>query len=331
MEIQALARKPEIGRDPMRVALLGFGTVGGGVYARLAAAKERYDVVAILVRDLRRHEVEGAVRRIMTTDPDAVFDASPDVVVEVMGGIDHASGLIQRALSSGADVATANKALMAREFDGLHELARTHDARLCYSAAVGGGVPMFETVDDVRAHARVAALEGVLNGTCNFVLDRMREGDDFAAAVRRAQELGFAEADPSADVDGWDAAEKLVLLVRRAFDAALDVNTVPRRSLRELTTDMVREANAKGLRWRQISRCRRDGDRLEATVDLEMVAADHPLFGVEGEDNALTVIDDGGASKMVQGKGAGRWPTASSVLADIEQLYASRITAHHAA
>ena len=238
----------------------------------------------------------------------------------MMGGADAPADLMADALEAGVHVVTANKAAVAKHYDRLHDAARRGGARLEYSAAVGGGAPMVETVRRLKPGG-VAAVEGVMNGTANFMLSKLGEGDAFEAALAEAQRLGFAEADPSADVDGHDAADKLSILVREAFDVALPPDRIAKASLSQVTPEMCAAAAEEGKVYKQIARARRlAGGEVEAEVVLEPVALEHPFADARNEQNRALVTDRSGQVHAVYGKGAGRWPTAAAVFADMMDI-----------
>ena len=206
------------GQAPLRVALLGCGTVGGAVLRHLLERRERYEVVGVAVRDRARAEAAGVARSLLVP-LDGLLARSPDVLLELAGGL-AVEPWLEEALWRGVHVVTANKALLAARGEPLRELARTRGVRLLSSAAVGGALPALETVGRLARRGPIRGLRGVLNGTSTFVLDRLASGDDLAAAVAEARRRGFAEADPSLDLDGTDAAQKLELLLREAFPDA---------------------------------------------------------------------------------------------------------------
>ncbi|MET1111816.1 MAG: homoserine dehydrogenase [Allosphingosinicella sp.] len=301
----------------LRVALLGCGAVGAGVLAFLRDRPDLFELNPVLVRDPGKHR--EAAR--FTSDPGEALAGDPDLVVELIGGADYAAGLLCSALRGGAHVVTANKAALARHYDTIHACARAGDARVAYSGAVGGGSPVLEAVKRLREGAGVAAIEGVMNGTANFLLARLAEGWAFDDAVARAQALGFAEADPSTDVDGHDAADKLSLLVRESFGVALPPERIARQSLRSVSPADVGSALERGEVLKQVGRCRILSDgRVEAEVRIESLPASHPLAGARNEENRFVLTGADGQRLEVYGKGAGRWPSAAAVFADIMDL-----------
>ena len=306
---------------PLRVVLLGLGTVGGGVYRHLLADAARFTVVGIGVRDGERHRAAGVPGALLSTDPWELIERPCDVVVEALPGSEPAARLVAASLSGGRHVVTANKAVMAEEGEWLARLAAAQGARLRWSAAVGGGVPMVEAVARAAAEGRIVAVEGVLNGTCNFVLDRMAAGSGRAAAVRLAQEKGFAEADPARDLDGRDAACKLRVLVRAAFGVELAAEDVERRGLDEVDDALLAEARDAGRVVRLVAACeRRPGGGVRATVAPRLLPATHFLAGARGEENRVAMERAGAPPLRLAGRGAGRWPTSESMMADLYDL-----------
>lgn len=304
----------------MRVSLLGCGAVGAGVLSFLQERPDLFELNPVLVRDLEKHD--EPVR--FTTDAVEALAGYPDLVIELLGGPDYPATLLCSALRSGASVVTANKATLAKHYDALHASVQVGGGSLAYSGAVGGGAPILETVARLDASGGVVAIEGVMNGTTNFLLGRLAAGDAFEDAVAEAQRLGFAEADPSADVDGHDAADKLSLLVRKCFGVALPPEEIARQSLRNVLPADVQAAQGRGEALKQVGRCRlRNDGSVEAEVRIECLPASHPLAGAVNEENRFVVTDAKGDLHEVYGKGAGCWPTAAAVFADVMDLQRS--------
>ena len=309
---------PPVRPEPVGVALLGLGTVGGGVMRHMLAAPDRYRVGPVLVRDPARHADKLTDPAVLTSDADAAIAPDTRLMIEVMGGLTAAADLIERALDRGISVVTANKALIARDGVRLRALADARGAMLLFSAAVGGGVPMLETVRRLAAGHEIASIAGVLNGTTNFMLDHIARGSTYDQALAEAQRLGFAEADPTADVGGHDAAQKLCLLCRIAFDPSLAIEAVEVSGIDILRQEPVEPEPGHALRL--VARAHREpGGRILARVGLESVPEGSPLAGVRDEQNVLIVQLADGQREVVWGRGAGRWPTAESVFADAEQ------------
>ncbi len=299
----------------LRVALLGCGAVGAGVLAFVRGRPDLFELNPVLVRNPERHGDPAQ----FTDRLEVALEARPDMVIELLGGADHPAEIMRSALRSGAQVVSANKAAIARHYDALKAAAAAGGGSLAYSAAVGGGTPVLELLG--RLDGRVVGIEGVMNGTANYLLSRLGEGCEFDDALEQAQLLGFAEADPSADLDGHDAADKLSLLAREAFGVALPPALIARQSLRDFTPQMAQAALARGEVLKQVGHRRvLAGGGIEAEVKIVALSADHPLAGALDEENRFLVEDMDGAVHHLHGKGAGRWPTAAAVFADVMDL-----------
>ena len=307
---------PVTKRRKLTVAVAGFGVVGGGVIARLLANPD-VDVVGVLVRDVNKPRDVAVDPALLTQDADALLALKPHLLVEALSDGSAGHALILKALSSGVDVVSANKQAISLDVAALYQQARDHDARLLYSAAVGGGSPMIETLRRARDAGPVAGFEAVLNGTVNFMLDRLSQGDGFDAALDAAKRAGFAEEDSSSDLEGLDAAAKVRLLAFEAFGAAPEADAIARDVL---GPDFVPAGPV-----RQISVCRRDGEALSARVGLDADPSDALFLDLNGERNALKVYGEDGRVWRCRGRGAGRWPTTESVLADVGDILRLRI------
>ena len=304
---------------PLRAVLLGCGTVGGGVLDGLRRALAGdVTVEAILVSRHRKGRAPGR----FFVEAESVFATGPRLVIDCLPDGELAERLLDQALLSGADIVSANKAVIARRPDFA---VRAHERGqiLRYAAAVGGELPVLETVSRIRGEGRaVLSVAGVVNGTSNFVLDRLAEGASLDTAIRAAQALGFAEADPSADLEGRDAAAKLTLISRAAFGA--DPDRVALQAIDEDTPERVREAASCGYRLRQVATLRATDSGIEASVSLTPRAPGDPLGDVRDEENAVRISCEGGDTILLTGRGAGREATASSVLSDIEAVIEAR-------
>jgi homoserine dehydrogenase len=287
------------------------------VLSALQSRPDLFRLNPVLVRDPSKpSRPQGAS---YTADLEEALGNDPDLVVEVIGGADKPAALMQKLLAAGVDVVTANKTAMAHHGPDLRAAAEASGADLRYSAAVGGGMPALETIDAYAGHIR--AIEGVMNGTANFLLSALAEGEDFADAVARAQALGFAEADPSADVDSHDAAEKLSLAIWHAFGVYRHPGDIAKASLRDVTPEQVQAAREKGEVLKQVARCSfsKTGG-LCADVSILPLRSDDPLARTVAEGNCVSLTLTNGEVVSVHGKGAGRWPTAASVFADIMDI-----------
>ncbi|MDA1263758.1 MAG: homoserine dehydrogenase [Planctomycetota bacterium] len=315
-----IALPPPARPAPLRVALIGLGSVGGGVYRELAADPEHFDVVSILVRDGLKEREEGALTGLVTTDPERLFVSEFDVLVELAGGVEPAGHWVHRALSMGRHVVTANKALLAERGVELATLAERGRVTLAGSASVGGSIPALEAAHRLGQRGDLIGFEGVLGGTANYVLDRMAEGISLPDAARRAREAGLAEADPRLDLDGTDAAQKLTLLARAAFGSDSPVRWLHRSGVGDTTVAEATRARRAGRALRLVASCQRTDAGLVASLRRRELPAEHPLFDVVDEENAVVFELGRGESIALRGRGAGRWPTVESVMADLFTL-----------
>ena len=310
---------PSVPDAPIRVAIAGCGVVGGGLLARLLG-DPRYQVTGVLVRDPKKPRDVAAPSDLFTADRDAFLAQKPDLLVEALSEGEAGHDLIRVALQAGIDVASANKQAISRDPAGLQAWAEEHKALLVYSAAVGGGAPMIETLRAARQAGPVARFEAVLNGTVNFMLDRLSAGADFADALADARVAGFAEEDPSSDLEGRDAAAKVRLLSFEAFGETPGEGSI--------TCDVLSDAfQPNGSPVRQIGACVKSEVGLDATVLLDRELEDPLFLALRGERNALKVYGEDGRVWSCKGRGAGRWPTTESVLADVADI----VRARHAA
>jgi homoserine dehydrogenase len=300
---------------PLRVGLLGLGTVGLGVYRHLAAHPDEFHITRIAVRHLERED--GTPLELLTQDPWEVVDSDCDLVVELIGGLWPAKELIEAALKSGKHVITANKLVISHWGDELRELAARNQVQLLYSGAVGGAVPMLERVQRIAETRGIRALSGVINGTTNFILDRLAEGVPRDQALCDAQRLGFAELDPTADLDGSDAAHKLALLAHAAFGSCVHPNNIERSGIEHFDAAAVHESAESGLAVRLVATLENRGNGVKATVEPQFVNRDHLFAQTRNEENCLQIHTETEEIIHISGKGAGRWPTAEAVMADI--------------
>lgn len=305
----AVARPGNASPRPLRVALAGCGVVGGGVLLRLLA-DARFKVVGVLVRDPCKARDTAIPEGLTVFDPAALLAREPDVVVEAISDASTGLALIRAALSRGVHIVSANKQAVGADLPALAALAGSTGARLLYSACVGGGAPLIETMRRARAHGVVVRIEAVLNGTCNFILNRIFEGQSFDAALSAARAAGFAEADPSSDLTGLDAAAKLVILSHEALKN-LGVDGLPRETL-------ARDTRLPTGQVRQMARF--DARTGEAGIALRAVDGDTLFADLPDEWNALRVATGDGRVFTARGRGAGRTPTTESVWADLIDL-----------
>jgi homoserine dehydrogenase len=297
--------------DPFRIGLLGRGTVGGA-FADLVA--ERADHVANITG--LRPEITGVLRR-SEGDFSTILDNS-DLVVELMGGLEPAREYVVRAMAAGKHVVTANKQLLAEHGEELWTVAREHGVQLRFEAAVGGVVPVVRVLQESLAGAHVERLHGIVNGTTNFILSRMAEtGAEYADALAEAQALGYAEADPTDDVTGKDAAAKMAILARLAFDTPVSLVDIPYEGIEHLTADDLEYARELGLGLKLIGTAERVDGGLSVRVHPAFLYGAHPLASINGPFNAVTIESPAITEITLSGPGAGGPQTASAVLGDV--------------
>lgn len=316
---------------PLRVAIAGLGTVGAAVADILTTRRDLIaarcgrpiDVVAVSARDRSRDrgvDLSGMAwfddAAVMATEADA------DVVLELIGGEDGiAKAVCENAIAAGRHVVTANKALLAIHGKALAQSAETAGVGLGYEASVAGGIPVIKALREGFAGNEISAIHGILNGTCNYILTTMREtGRDFDDVLAEAQELGYAEADPTFDVDGIDAAHKLALLASVAFGCEVDFESVHVEGIRHVSADDIAFAEELGFRIKLLGIANQTPEGIEQRVYPCMVPMNAPLAHVEGVFNAVVAEGDAVGTSVLQGRGAGAGPTASAVISDIADI-----------
>ncbi len=297
--------------DPFRIGLLGHGTVGGAFAELLDARADE-----IQARTGRRPELAGVLTRSRGTFED-ILEGS-DLIVEVMGGIEPARDYVLRALNAGRHVVTANKQLLAEHGEELWAAAREHGVRLRFEAAVAGVVPVIRVMQESLAGAYIERLHGIVNGTTNYILSEMaRTGEPYAAALADAQRLGYAEADPTDDVTGKDAAAKMAILARLAFGTPVTLDQVVYEGIEHITADDLAFARELGLGLKLLGTAERIGDGISVRVHPAFLYAGHPLASVSGPYNAVTIESPAITEITLSGPGAGGPQTASAVLGDV--------------
>ncbi len=318
---------------PVRLGILGCGNVGAALVKIVledqalieSQTGEVLEIAAIAVKDLSIERPEWIPRAVLTDDPVSVVrDPSIDIVVEVIGGHDPAKSLIEEALRFKKTVVTANKALLAEFGEELSLLARSHGRDVFFEAAVAGGIPLIRSLRVSLAAERVRRVTGIVNGTTNFILSRMSEdGVSYEDALKSAQELGYAEADPSADVEGMDASAKAAILASIAFGRKVQLKDVFREGITSVTLSDFAFAKRHGYTLKLLAICelveRSPGEEgsIAVRVHPAMVPVTHPLASVRDAFNAVFVEGDAVGELMFYGRGAGGMPTASAVLGDI--------------
>ena len=311
-------------KTPAKVALLGFGTVGSSV-ARLLAAGHLpgLQLAAIYNRDIARKRASEAALHIPTcvlwTDSfEDILVSEANVIVELAGGMEPAGEWVSRALAAGRSVVTANKQLIAQRGPELAALAARHGVQLLHGAAVAGGVPVIPGILQGLSGDEITRVSGILNGTCNFILSRMERGASYAVVLHEAQRLGYAEADPAADVDGFDARAKLCILARVALHAELDPEQVPTQSIAAIDAIDFAYAKELGCTIRQVSRAQREsGSTMYARVAPMLVPLDSPMAWSQGTQNMVVSTGRFGGDVVFSGHGAGGNATAVAVVSDL--------------
>jgi homoserine dehydrogenase len=323
-------------RATLKVALLGCGVVGAAVYRLLAEqsadlsarAGAALEVVGVAVRDPGRPRAAAVPPGLLTTDAGPlVTRPDVDIVIELMGGIEPARTLLLAALNAGKSVVTANKALLASHSAELHEAARRNNADIYYEAAVAGAIPLLRPLRESLAGDEVRRVLGIVNGTTNYILDKMdTSGADFGAALIEAQDLGYAEKDdPGTDVEGYDAAAKAAILASIAFHTEVTAADVYREGITGVTAADIASAKTLGCVVKLLAICERVHGGVSARVYPAMIPREHPLAAVRGAYNAVFVEAESAGRLMFYGAGAGGQPTASAVLGDIVTVVRNRL------
>jgi homoserine dehydrogenase len=328
----------------IKVGLLGLGTVGTGTAKILLDPADRHPLVSAVelarvgVRNVDKPRQVDIPPDRLTTDLEAIVaDPDIDIVVELMGGLEPARSLILKAISQGKHVVTANKAVIARYGDEIFTAANAAGVYVLLEAAVGGGIPVIQPLKQALGVNRIHAVTGIINGTTNYILTRMmREGGDFEPILADAQQLGYAEADPTADVDGLDAADKIAILASLAFGGRIKLSDVYSEGIRHVTAADITYAKRLGFVIKLLAIARRDIcpmsnehlEELQLRVHPTLVPEAHPLASVNDVYNAILVEGDPIGQVMFFGPGAGAGPTASAVVSDILNIAAAVVSGH---
>ncbi len=312
--------------DNIKVAILGIGTVGTGTYKIIKNQKDEFpyktgsniEVSKILVRDKSKKR-EGIDENLITDSwEDIINDDSISIVIEVMGGIEPAKTYITEALKKGKSVVTANKDLIASYGGELLDLAKENKCDILFEAAVAGGIPIIRPLKECLASNKVEEVMGIVNGTTNFILSKMTdEGMEFDEALKLAQELGYAEADPTADVEGYDAGRKIAIMASIAFNSRVKFDDVYTEGISNISAKDIKYAKELDCEIKLLGVASNTDDGIEARVHPMLIPNDHPLAGVKDSFNAVFVRGDSVGDTMFYGKGAGELPTASAIVGDV--------------
>ncbi|SDK05505.1 homoserine dehydrogenase [Sediminibacillus albus] len=314
----------------IKVALLGFGTVGSSVYQILQSQQSKFErligrkveIVGVLIQDeTKQRDIADGI--LVTSSFEELINVSDiDVIIEAINGIEPGAGYLHKALEKGVHVVTANKELLAHEGKSLRETADTGNAQLKYEAAVAGGVPIIGTLQQLLQVNYISNVEAILNGTSNYILTEIAENKvSFQEALLTAQKLGYAEADPGNDVDGWDAFYKLMILSDLLLGDQPDWTQVTRRGIRGITLADIQAVETAGWRIKHIASLQFNKGKAQLRVEPRAVPQGHSLYEVAGVDNAVAIEGDLAGNLKLQGPGAGALPTASAILEDFVQLY----------
>jgi len=316
--------------DSLKIGLLGLGTVGSGVYRILAMnadkiianAGKKIEISKILVSNTgKKRDLEIPAGLLTDNVRDILDDADIDIVVELLGGIHPAYDYMMEALGKGKHVVTANKAVIANYGESLAAAAAAGNAALKYEASVAGGIPIINALSTALSGNEFSEIVGIVNGTTNYILTQMTEfGLNYSDVLKDAQAKGFAEADPTSDVEGEDAAYKLSILISTAFGLSVPPARIPREGITKISKDDIEYASQFGYKIKLLAMAKRTGDELECGVQPTLIPVSHPLASVSNEFNALFVKGNAVDDLMFYGRGAGSLPTGSAVVGDIIEV-----------
>jgi homoserine dehydrogenase len=313
--------------EAIKIGLLGLGTVGSGVVKIIKNHQDKLMhqvgcpvvVKKILVQDLYKTRPVDVDPVLLTSSPaDILHDPEIDVVIEVMGGVKETKEYLLGALRQGKHVVTANKDLMALHGSELLSVASENGCDLFYEASVAGGIPILRGLVDGLASDRITQMMGIVNGTTNYILTKMsQEGLAYEEVLKEAQELGFAEADPTSDVEGLDAARKMTILATLGFSMHIDLDDVKVSGISNITEDDLRYGKQLGYTMKLLGYAHREGEKVEVSVQPTFLSDNHPLASVQNEYNAVYVYGEAVGETMFYGPGAGSLPTATAVVSDL--------------
>jgi homoserine dehydrogenase len=321
-QVSSLAALEGRVQRPLRIALFGFGTVGSSVARILVESRPQgLELTHIFNRGVARKRVDWVPSNVVwSEDADVVQASDADVIVELAGGLDPAGGWVRTALDAGKSVVTANKKLIAFHGVELERLAAAKGGHLKYGAAVAGGIPVIPGLEQGLAGDRIERIEGILNGTCNFILSKMEDGAEYATVLAEAQAAGYAEADPTEDVGGFDARAKLSILMRLALRVQIDPEEIVPQPITEVSAVDFSYARDLGCTIRQVARAEQSAGQVAATVGPMLVALRSPLAWSRGTENMVILSGKYGGDVVFSGHGAGGHPTAVAVVSDLLAL-----------
>ncbi|XQY91287.1 homoserine dehydrogenase [Metabacillus sp. HB246100] len=313
--------------ESIQVGLLGLGTVGSGVVKIIEDHQDKLmhqvgcpvKVTKILVKDLEKSRQVEIKKEMLTTNvEDVIYNPDIDVVIEVMGGVEETRNHLIGALQAKKHVVTANKDLMAVYGTELLSIATENGCDLFYEASVAGGIPILRSLVDGLASDRITKMMGIVNGTTNFILTKMSKfGSAYDAVLKEAQDLGYAESDPTSDVEGLDAARKMAILARLGFSMHVDLEDVQVKGISNVTDDDISYSKRLGYTMKLIGIAQRENGKIEVAVEPTLLPESHPLASVNDEFNAVYVYGEAVGETMFYGPGAGSLPTATAVVSDV--------------
>ncbi|MFN5416030.1 MAG: homoserine dehydrogenase [Flavobacteriia bacterium] len=307
-------------RNKLNIGLFGFGVVGNGLYEVLNQSNLLDATIKKIVVKNPNKDRKIAKENFSYDKSDILLDNEINVVVELIDDANAAYLIVSEALKRGKHVVTANKKMLAENLDNLLSLAKDNNASLLYEASVGGSIPIIRNLEEYYNNDSLSGVQGIVNGTTNYILTQTNYGKDYDTALAEATELGFAESDPTLDVDGFDSKFKLVLLIKHAFGLTLKPENVFNYGIRHIKAQDVKYATEKGFRLKLFSRAEKVGDKLVGFVAPHFISEQNVAYNVNNEFNAVTVEALFSDKQLFLGKGAGAYPTASAVLSDISAL-----------
>jgi len=318
----------------INIALLGFGTVGKGVYETIQTHQDRLQfflgkpvkIVAVLVKNLEKHQLSD--KEILLTDSfEEVMQLNElDVVIDAIVGTEPGYSYVKRTIERNCHVITANKEMFAHHGQDLLSLAKDHHVSVGFEATVGGGIPVIQTLRKLLKINTVTKVEGIINGTSNFILTSMREkGLPFEDTLAIAQEKGYAEANPTNDVEGFDAYFKALVLSNVVFGELPEKENIVRKGITKITQTQIQTAASLGLKFKHVVKLEKQAGKIQCKVQPVLISASHPFYGVEGVQNAVSIDADIVGNISLIGPGAGKFPTASAIIEDLLHLYQEQI------
>lgn len=301
----------------MNIAILGYGTIGKGVF-EIAKNNDQINVLKILER--KEKFDNNYIDLFVSSIDDIVNDDNIDLVVEVLGGYDFAKGCIVKALSNKKHVVTANKEIIAKDIEELLSLASSNNVSLLYEASVGGGIPIIKNIKEIQLVSKISKITGILNGTTNYIMTNMFNGVSFKDALKQAQELGFAEADPTADLEGFDMMRKIAILSDLAWNTKIDINDIKHQSFTSVSDDDIKKAIAENKVIKYVCESSLEDNQITISVYPKVFEKNHLFANVNYEVNAVILETYPNDTLSFIGKGAGSLPTASAVVSDIVDI-----------